>query len=104
MDTGKGLSIAGLVCGIVAVILSWVPTVNTVALIAGIVGLICAIQGRKKAAAANAPSGVGTAGLVLSIIGTVFAGIGFLTCTVCVLCVASNSQEFVNELSRAMMS
>ena len=38
--------------------------------------------------AAGAPTGLGTAGLVLSIIGTCLAGIGFFTCTLCVICAA----------------
>lgn len=85
-DAGKGLSITALVLGIVATVLAWFYMINIVALICGIVGIICAASGRKKSIESNAPTGLGTAGLVLSIIGTVFAGIGFLSCTLCVLC------------------
>lgn len=89
-DTGKGLCIASLVLGIVATVLAWFYAINTIALICGIVGIICASSGRKKALEANSPTGIGTAGLVLSIIGTVLAGIGFVTCTLCVTCAASS--------------
>ncbi len=88
--TGKGLSVAGLVLGIVAAVLAWFYMINTAALVCGIVGIICAAKGSGQAKAAGAPSGLGTAGLVLSIIGTVLAGIGFLSCTLCVLCAAGS--------------
>lgn len=90
-NNGKGFSIAALVLGIVATVLAWFYLINTVALVAGIVGIICAAKGRKAAVAVGAPTGIGTAGLVLSIIGTCLAGIGFLSCTVCVACAASSA-------------
>ncbi len=91
-NTGKGLSITALVLGIVSSILAWFYMINIVALICGIVGIICAAKGRKAAIAAEAPKGIGTAGLVLSIIGTCLAGIGFFSCTLCVLCAASAAE------------
>ncbi len=90
-NDGKGLSIAGLVCGIVSAVLAWFYMVNIVALALGIVGLVCAANGRGKAKTAGAPAGLGTAGLVISIVGTCLAGIGFFSCTLCVLCAAGIS-------------
>ncbi len=90
MNTGKGYSIAALVLGIVATVLAWFYMVNIAALVSGIVGIILAAKGRKLAVAAEAPKGIGTAGLVLSIIGTCLAGIGFFSCTLCVLCAAGS--------------
>ncbi len=87
-NTGKGFSVAALVLGIVATVLAWFYMINIVALVLGIVGIILAAKGRKAAIAAGAGSGLGTAGLVLSIIGTCLAGIGFFSCTLCVLCAA----------------
>lgn len=86
MNNGKGLSIAALVLGIVAVILAWFYLVNILAIICGIVGIVLAANGKKAATAASAPTGLATAGLVLSIIATCVAGIGFFSCTLCVLC------------------
>lgn len=86
--TGKALSIAGLVLGIVSAVLAWFYMINIVALICGIVGIVCAAKGKKEAVAAGLGTGLGTAGLVLSIIGTCLAGIGFFSCTLCVLCAA----------------
>ncbi len=88
-NTGKGLSIAGLVLGIVSAVLAWFYMINIAALVCGIVGIICAAKGKKKAVAAGAPTGIGTAGLVLSIIGTCLAAVGFFSCTLCVVCAAS---------------
>lgn len=90
-NNGKGLSIAGLVLGIVAVVFCWLAIWNTIALVCAIVGLICAIKGKKLATESGEPTGIATAGLVLSIIGLVFAGIGFLTCTVCSLCIIGSA-------------
>ena len=88
VKTGKGLAAAGLVMGIVAIVLFWLPVWNTLSLVCGIVGIACSVAGKKQAVAAGVPTGLATAGLVLSIIGTVFGAIGFLSCTLCVLCAA----------------
>ena len=73
--------IAGLVLGIVSVSFFWVPLI----FIAGIIGIIFSVSGRKKALAENKSAAMGTAGLVLSIIGLVFGVIGtictIVTCT-----------------------
>lgn len=90
-NTGKGLSITGLVLGIISAVLAWFYMVNIAALVCGIVGIICAAKGKKAAKIAEAPTGLGTAGLVLSIIGTCLAGIGFFSCTLCVLCAAGTA-------------
>lgn len=90
-NNGKGASVAGLVCGIVATVLAWFYMINIVALILGIVGIVCAVKGKKAAVEAGAPTGLGTAGLVLSIIGTALAGIGFVSCTLCVTCAAAGA-------------
>ena len=95
-NSGKGLSIAGLVLGIVATVFAWFTWINIIALVCGIVGIILAIMGKKKAREAGAPMGIGTAGLVLSIIGTVLAGIGFLSCTLCVICAGNAIKSAVN--------
>ena len=96
-DPGKGASVAGLVLGIIAIVLAWFYMVNIAALILGIVGIILAVKGKKASAAAGCPTGLGTAGLVLSIIGTCIAGIGFLTCTLCVICAGNAINSAVND-------
>ncbi len=91
-NTGKGLSIAGLVLGIVSVCLAWFYMINIIALVCGVVGIVCAAKGSKAAKAAAVPTGLATAGLVISIIGTCLAGIGFFSCTLCVVCAAGAAE------------
>ena len=96
-NNGKSYSIAGLVLGIVSAVIAWWGIyLSIVALVCGIVGIILAIKGKKMAKEAGAPTGIATAGLVLSIIGTVLAGIGFITCGLCALC-AKGVGDALNE-------
>ena len=82
------MPVAGLVLGIVSSVGAWIPGVNFVAWIAGIVGIILSVKGKKQLEAAGQPTGIATAGLILSIVGTALAVIG-LICTICVLAGAS---------------
>ena len=91
-NTGKGLSIAGLVLCIVSVCLALFYIINIIALVCGVVGIVCAAKGSKAAKAAAVPTGLATAGLVISIIGTCLAGIGFFSCTLCVVCAAGAAE------------
>lgn len=89
---GKGQSIAGLVLGIVALLLNFasaliIPTY--IALPMAIVGLVLSVVGGKKAKANGAKSGIATAGLVIGIIAVVLSAITFLSCGVCAVCVAA---------------
>ncbi len=100
MKSGKGLSIAALICGIVSIILAWFYMVNIVAIILGVLGIIFAVIGMKQAKAAGQPTGLSTAGLVLAIIGLVFASIGFLSCTVCVCASGGCLTKAANDLAQ----
>ena len=87
---GFGLGIASMICGILALLICYVPWVNIASLVLSIVGLVLAIMAKKKNAEVGAPPGMATAGLVTSIIALVISAILFVTCTVC-LCVAGNA-------------
>lgn len=88
-STGKGFSIAALVLGIVSCVLAWFNMVNITALVTSIVGVVLAVHGRKKAREAGAPTGMGTAGLVLSIVALSLSAIGFIACTICAAILAT---------------
>lgn len=89
---GKGLAIAGLVLGIVGIVLGFFGGwMSVVALPVSIVGLVVSVIGGKKMKAANEPSGMATAGLVLGIIAVVISAILFFTCGLCTICVAAGS-------------
>ena len=84
-STGKGMSVAGLVLGIVGLVGGFIPFVNYFTTVCSILGLIFACIGMKKSKLAfGKASGLAVAGLVLSIIGTAFAVIG-LICTIACL-------------------
>lgn len=83
---GKGAAVGSLVCGIVSLIFSLVlggmifpPLVG---LILGIIGLVLASNARK----AGYDEGLRTAGFVVSLLGTIFGGLVFASCTALIGC------------------
>lgn len=90
----KGKAIAGLVLGIVAIVLGILGGIfSLIALPAAIVGLVLSVSGGKALKAANMPKGIATAGLVIGIIAVVFTAISFFTCGICVLCAAGVAES-----------
>ncbi|HVM00487.1 MAG TPA: DUF4190 domain-containing protein [Egibacteraceae bacterium] len=57
----NGVAIASLVCGIIALLLSWIPLINVLALILAIVAVVTGVMGIRRA---NQP-GVGQKGLAI---------------------------------------
>jgi hypothetical protein len=81
------MAVAGLVLGILSIIGGSIPVVNAFPMwLFGVVGIIISAIARKKE-----PSGIATAGLVLSIIGTIYAFALFLACAVCAGALAASS-------------
>ena len=80
----NGLAIASLILGIVAIVFSFIGLSIPFGLIIGIVGIILGVMAKKKN-----PCGMATAGLVLSIIGTVLCAIVFIACMACVGAIGS---------------
>lgn len=72
------MAVAALVLGIVSIVFSFIG-LFWLGVILGIVGIVLGVVARK-----NAPSGMATAGLVVSIIGTVLCAIIFVACGACV--------------------
>ena len=99
MNDGKGMSIAALVLGILSAIFAWWGLyIGIVSLVCGIVGIVLAVKGKKAAAAAGAPTGMATAGLVLAITGTSLSVIGVIACGICVVCSASATKGIEDAL------
>lgn len=71
---------AGLVLGILAVIIVFIPGMGMAGPIVGIVGIILSALARKKANELGQHDNMATAGLVLSIIGTVLSLIFYIAC------------------------
>ena len=60
---------------------------NVAGIVLSIMGTVNAAKAKKEIKAANLPTGVATAALVIGIIGIVIGGLTFFTCTMCtVLC------------------
>ena len=73
------MAVAGLIFGILSLIGGWIPGVNAFPMwLLGIVGIVLSTVARKKE-----NSGIATAGLVLSIIGTIFALVSWIACVIC---------------------
>ena len=96
---GKGMSIAGLVLGILGVIGGFIPVVTYFTAVFAILGLIFGALGMKRSKRAyGSASGLGVAGLVLGIIGTSFAALG-LICNLLCLGALYEAGESLNDLS-----
>lgn len=71
---GKGLGVAGLVLGILAAIISFIPCLGVYALLPGIVGIVLSAISMMQANKAGAGKGLAIAGLICSIVGCAIAG------------------------------
>jgi hypothetical protein len=81
------MAVAGLVLGILSLVGGSIPGVNAFPMwLLGIVGIVLSTIARKKE-----NSGIATAGLVLSIIGTIISLISFIACAVCAAGIAGAS-------------
>ncbi len=68
-NPGKGMMVAALVLGIWSIVGLCIPYLGVTAPIGGIIAIILGVIGRKKAKNASQPTGMGTAGLILGIVG-----------------------------------
>lgn len=97
-NSNKGMSIAALVCGIVGCVgmfMSAHPVIAVITLVVAILGIVFGAKGMKASKVTGEGKGLAVAGLVLGIIGTVFAAIGVI-CWACVACAAKKVTDAVN--------
>ncbi len=87
---GKGLGIAALVLGILAVICSFIPCFSFGAILLGVTGIILGAVGLSKAKNGGGSKGLPRSGLILSIIGTVIATIWIIVFAGAISNAASN--------------
>lgn len=71
---GKGLGIAGLVVGIIALVVSFIPCLGMLALIPGVIALILSAIGVAIAVKKDGAKGIAVAALVISVIACGIAG------------------------------
>lgn len=69
----NGLSIGGMIVGIMALLLSFIPCIGMLGGILGLVGLILSLIGYKSAQDSGGPTTMGIVGMVLSVLAIVVA-------------------------------
>ena len=72
------MGVASLVLGILSIILNFVPGLGLIGAVMGIVGIILGALGKKN------NQSCATAGMVLSIIGTILCLLFYIACAMCV--------------------
>lgn len=76
------MAVAGLVLGIISVICIFIPVIGLIGPIFGIIGIILSAVASKKAKNMGMKDGLATAGLVLSIVGTLLSALVQFGCLV----------------------
>lgn len=74
----NGKAVASLVLGIIACVFVFTGAVALVGIVLGIIGLVLGISAKKEA-----PTGMATAGIVLSIVALGLCALAFLACVAC---------------------
>ena len=78
------MAVAGLILGILSLVGGSIPVTAAFPMwLFGLIGIILSSIARKKAKIAGQPSGMATAGLVLSIIGFILSLVTFIACLAC---------------------
>jgi hypothetical protein len=70
---GNGLATAGFVLGLLGLLASWIPLLNIVGLILGVLGAVLAAVGLAKSKKTGAGKGLAIAGLVLGVLAVIIA-------------------------------
>ena len=85
---GQGAATGSLICGIISlvatVIFGWTTFLALAGMVVGIVGVVLAVNAKKQ----GYNGGMQTAGLVLSIIGAALSAVVFVACIACI-CIGS---------------
>ncbi len=69
----NGLATAGFILGLLGLLTSWIPFLNIVGIILGVLGVVLAGRGLAKSKKVNAGKGLAIAGIILGVLGVVFA-------------------------------
>jgi len=72
-NNGKGLGMAGLIVGIVALLFSFIPCVGMYAALPAIVAIVLSVISMRQASKIAAPKSMATAGLICAIIALLIA-------------------------------
>lgn len=89
-DKGAGLAIASLVLGIIAVLLSWIPIVNYLAVILGVVGLVLGVIGIFKSRR------------TMSIVGAVLSFLAIVVSIIAFASFATSVEDAVDDINSSL--
>lgn len=96
-NDGRGLGVAGLVVGIVAILFSFIPCLGMWAIVPAIVGIVLSAVSISHANKANAQKGVAVGGLVCSIIAAAIAAYWIYIAVYMV----SNTPDLIREMKES---
>ncbi|HOO71067.1 MAG TPA: hypothetical protein PK926_04830 [Spirochaetota bacterium] len=77
------MSALALMFGVIAIVFSFIPGLNFIAPIFGVIGIALGYSARKKLLSQGRPADIATGGMITSIVGTVFGLLFYLACAAC---------------------
>ncbi len=75
---GNGIATAALVCGLIAVVLAWMPFIVVAGLVLAVLAIVFGIQGLRRATAGGPGRGKALAGVVLGAVGLALSVLGVI--------------------------
>ena len=78
------MAVASLILGILSLLLMWIPFFGLVAILTSILGIILGVVGKKQLVEREEPTGMATAGIVMSIIALILSVVFTLLCAACI--------------------
>ena len=75
---GNGIATAALVCGLIAVLLAWMPFIVVAGLVLAVLGVVFGVQGLRRANAGEPGRGKAIAGIVLGAVGLALSVLGVI--------------------------
>jgi hypothetical protein len=79
---GNGIALAGMVCGIVSLVIGWVPFIGLLGIVAAIVGLSLSIPGLARARETGEHRSFAVTGIITSVLGLVVGALGIVLAVV----------------------
>jgi len=83
-NQSNGKAVASLVLGIISLFFIFFGTYSFIGMILAVIGLVLGSNAKKEA-----PSGMATAGFVLSVISLALCALSFIACAICIGSLAS---------------
>jgi hypothetical protein len=75
---GNGIALAGMVCGIVSLVVGWVPFIGLLGIVAAIVGLSLSIPGLTRAKETGERRSFAITGIITSVLGLLVGALGIV--------------------------